>query len=298
VVQQYRKLVQLHRDMPDVAAMLESPADAHPDMQHLQAAVVKAGLSSTLVEGTSSGSSSSSSALAGQARAAAEAAAFFSMDSSTSSSSGSEDSSPSNSTSSSRRSTASRGSTSGPIGRRVHGNTKWPPPLSEADVQELLSMSRAWRAMLPELAAKAQQLLVLYNTRWAMQRHDGLRSKVDMVASRSSAHSRAAMHNSSMRKRTLVLATAQLMLLFRLRLLSISSCDFNSFLFSCRLIPHMLQFLRRTRRTAQLPVPVEDLLSVGLVGLRRAAARYDPGRKTRFSTTATVWILQVLRLGE
>jgi DNA-directed RNA polymerase specialized sigma subunit len=53
----------------------------------------------------------------------------------------------------------------------------------------------------------------------------------------------------------------------------------------------MLQFLRRTRSTTHLPA--DDLLSVGLVGLRRAAARYDPARKTRFSTTATVWVLQV-----
>lgn len=62
-------------------------------------------------------------------------------------------------------------------------------------------------------------------------------------------------------------------------------------LLSCRLVPHMLHFLRRTRPSSQLPS--DDLLSVGLVGLRRAAARYDPGRKTRFSTVATVWILQV-----
>jgi DNA-directed RNA polymerase specialized sigma subunit len=52
----------------------------------------------------------------------------------------------------------------------------------------------------------------------------------------------------------------------------------------------MLQFIRRGR-SHQLPA--DDLLSVGLVGLRRAATRYDPARKTRFSTVATVWILQV-----
>jgi hypothetical protein len=53
----------------------------------------------------------------------------------------------------------------------------------------------------------------------------------------------------------------------------------------------MLQFVRRSRRSNLLPA--EDMLSVGLVGLRRAAARYDPARKTRFSTVATVWIMQV-----
>jgi hypothetical protein len=53
----------------------------------------------------------------------------------------------------------------------------------------------------------------------------------------------------------------------------------------------MLQFVKRSRRSNLLPA--EDLLSVGLVGLRRAAARYDPARKTRFSTVATVWVLQV-----
>jgi hypothetical protein len=35
-------------------------------------------------------------------------------------------------------------------------------------------MSRAWRALLPELAAKAQQLLVLYNTRWVLARIGGV----------------------------------------------------------------------------------------------------------------------------
>jgi DNA-directed RNA polymerase specialized sigma subunit len=53
----------------------------------------------------------------------------------------------------------------------------------------------------------------------------------------------------------------------------------------------MLQFVRRSRRSNLLPA--EDMLSVGLVGLRRAAARYDSARKTRFSTVATVWIMQV-----
>ncbi|WIA29811.1 hypothetical protein OEZ86_012284 [Tetradesmus obliquus] len=210
VVQQYRKLVQLHRDFPEAAAALDPPAD-------LGWPAGQAGPPSS----SNGGSSSSSSMFAGPA----DAAVFFSTSGSDSSSSSSEASSPSSSPSSSRRSsTAGRAPVLGLDGKRVHANTKWPPPLSDADVQEVTSMSRAWRAMLPELAAKAQQLVVLYNT---------------------------------------------------------------------RLVPHMLHFLRRTRPSSQLPS--DDLLSVGLVGLRRAAARYDPGRKTRFSTVATVWILQSMQ---
>jgi hypothetical protein len=153
VVQQYRKLVQLHRDMPEIAAALDPPAVLAP-------AASRAGFD------VPASSSNGSSSFAGPSRAAADAAAFFA---SSSSSSSSEVSSPGSSPGSSRRSsTASRGPLLGLNGQRVHANTKWPPPLSDADVQEVRSMSRAWRAMLPELAAKAQQLLVLYNTRWVV----------------------------------------------------------------------------------------------------------------------------------
>jgi hypothetical protein len=165
VVQQYRKLVQLHRDKPDVAAALDPPAEqlsghaaSLPELQQqLDAAASHAGLTFS-----TSFPASSSSSISRPASPAGMAAFLFSSDSSCSD----EESSPSSSRSSSRRSsTSSKGPMLGPNGKRVHGNVKWPPPLSEADVQEVCGMSRAWRAMLPELAAKAQQLLVLYNTR-------------------------------------------------------------------------------------------------------------------------------------
>lgn len=39
-------------------------------------------------------------------------------------------------------------------------------------------------------------------------------------------------------------------------------------------------------------VPLADLVSSGLTGLRLAASRYDPAKGTRFSTAATTWIGQ------
>jgi hypothetical protein len=109
--------------------------------------------------GSPASSSSSSSGVSRPASPAGAGTAAFLFSSSSSSD---EDSSPS---SSRRSSTSSRGPVSGQKRQGVHGNTRWPPPLSEADVQEVCDMSRAWRVMLPELAARAQQLLVLYNTR-------------------------------------------------------------------------------------------------------------------------------------
>lgn len=41
-------------------------------------------------------------------------------------------------------------------------------------------------------------------------------------------------------------------------------------------------------------LPWEDLLQAGLQGLKVAAQRYNPDRKTRFSTMATLWILQAM----
>lgn len=69
------------------------------------------------------------------------------------------------STSSSRRGASNSRGRLGVPDAPVHGNTKWPPPLTEADVEELQGLSLEWRVMLPELAGKAQQLLVSYNTR-------------------------------------------------------------------------------------------------------------------------------------
>jgi len=39
-------------------------------------------------------------------------------------------------------------------------------------------------------------------------------------------------------------------------------------------------------------VPVADLVSNGLAGLRLAAARFDPSKGTRFSTVASTWVGQ------
>jgi hypothetical protein len=166
VVQQYRKLVQLHSDKPDVAAALDPPAEqasgqAAEMQQQLDTAATHAGLTFP-ASFPASGSSSFFSRPASPASPAGAAGFLFSSGSSSSD----EDISPSSSPRSSRRSsTSSRGPVLGLDGKRVHGNVKWPPPLSEADVAEVCGMSRAWRALLPELAAKAQQLLVLYNTR-------------------------------------------------------------------------------------------------------------------------------------
>lgn len=41
---------------------------------------------------------------------------------------------------------------------------RWPPPLTAADVAEVSALPAVWRAMLPTLAAQAQELLVAFNT--------------------------------------------------------------------------------------------------------------------------------------
>lgn len=41
---------------------------------------------------------------------------------------------------------------------------RWPPPLSPADVSEVTALPAVWRAMLPSLAAQAEELLVAFNT--------------------------------------------------------------------------------------------------------------------------------------
>ncbi|KAF8073230.1 hypothetical protein HT031_000891 [Scenedesmus sp. PABB004] len=48
-------------------------------------------------------------------------------------------------------------------GRRRGARVRWPPPLSAGEVAAVRAMPRAWRAMLPELAAKAHELLVAFN---------------------------------------------------------------------------------------------------------------------------------------
>src|SRR5262245_8171840 len=53
---------------------------------------------------------------------------------------------------------------------------------------------------------------------------------------------------------------------------------------------HLFYVVRVAREYAFTRIPIEDLLSEGNIGLLEAAARYDPGRGTRFITYASWWI--------
>ncbi len=59
---------------------------------------------------------------------------------------------------------------------------------------------------------------------------------------------------------------------------------------------NMRMVLKVAHRYDHLGVPLEDLVQEGSVGLVVAASKFDPARGTRFSTYATWWIRQRIRL--
>jgi len=60
-------------------------------------------------------------------------------------------------------------------------------------------------------------------------------------------------------------------------------------------LPNFRLILKDALRYNPLGMRRSDLFQEGILGLHRAVFRYDPDRKTRFSTYATYWIRQAIR---